>query len=158
MTISTTHNTPYISEDTDQVSGDRVLVVLKHNRARIFRSEGAGPAAEIPPIPRIEETTPATALAMIRQRERSPRNAEPLFEAVAKVLRPARQSLVLGAGTGFNNEMERFITWLSQHYPVLAQRISGQMTVDCADLTEEQVLGMERNFYAIPRELHPVIV
>ena len=67
---------------------------------------------------------------------------------MAKALQTAGRLVIFGTGTGNSNEMDQFITWLKHHHPELAKKILGSMVVDENHLTEDQLLGKAREFYA----------
>ncbi|MEO6992405.1 MAG: hypothetical protein ABI273_02140, partial [Lacunisphaera sp.] len=124
------------------------LLVIDHHEARLFRSEmhGAVPQKLTPHEPdryfRHEQNSPNLS----RGKEKPDPNS--FFEPIAKVLQAAGELLIFGTGTGKSNEMDQFISWLKKHHPEVGRRIIGSLVVDESHLTDGQLLGKAREFYA----------
>ncbi len=139
------------SETTQPVTDEKQahwLLVIDHHEARLFRSEmhGAVPQKLMPHEPnryfRHEQNSPNLS----RGKEKPDPNS--FFEPIAKVLQAAVQLLIFGTGTGKSNEMDQYISWVKKHHPELGKRIIGSLVVDESHLTDGQLLGKAREFYA----------
>jgi hypothetical protein len=130
------------------------LLVIDHHEARLFRSEmhGAVPQKLMPHEPdryfRHEQNSPNLS----RGKEKPDPNS--FFEPIAKVLQAAGELLIFGTGPGKSNEMEQFISWVKKHHPEVGKRIIGSVVVDESHLTDGQLLGKAREFYAIHSNQH----
>jgi hypothetical protein len=130
------------------------LVVIDHREARIYRSPSPDAVAQ--------QIRPHVAEDFFRHAHhskdfaRGQEKPDPnsFFEPVAGVLNGAGEILVFGTGTGSSSEMDQFVVWLKQHRPLLAQRVVGTIVVDESHLTEAQLLGKARDFYANHRLIH----
>ena len=124
------------------------LLVIDHHKARIFRTEMVGgvPAVILPHEPDDFFRHAPNSQDFSRGKEKPEPNS--FFGPVAKALHPPGKILVFGTGTGTSNEMDQFIAWVAAHQPELAGRIVGSLVVDAHHLTEPQLLGKAREFYA----------
>jgi hypothetical protein len=124
------------------------LVVIDHDKARIFRSElhGAVPQRILPHEPEALFRQEYDAKAFSRGKDKPDPNS--FFKPVAEALKAASRILIFGSGTGKSSEMVQFVDWLKLHHPELACRIIGSMVVDENHLTEDQLLAKARQFYA----------
>ena len=134
------------SAETD-IGGAHWLLVIDHHEARIFRTEmqGAIPQRILPH--KAEGQRPSRSSENFARGKEKP-EVNSFFEPVAKALHGAVQILIFGTGTGTNNEMEQFVSWLKSHHPDLADRVTGTLVVDEHHLTEGQLLEKARGFYA----------
>jgi hypothetical protein len=124
------------------------LVVIDHDKARIFRSEmhGTIPQRILPHEPEALFRQAQDAKDFSRGKDKPDPNS--FFKPVAEALQAAGQILIFGSGTGKSSEMVQFIQWLKLHHAELASRIIGSMVVDENHLTEDQLLAKARQFYA----------
>jgi len=131
------------------------LVVIDHQRARIFRSEmhGAVPENIMPHEPDEYFRHAHHSRDFSRGQEKPDPNS--FFGPVAKALQAAGPILIFGTGTGTGSEMEQFHEWLKVHHADLAGRVIGCVTVDEHHLTENELLARAREFYAGGRERQP---
>lgn len=126
------------------------LLVLSHQAARLFRSEKSGTLPEqiLPHDAGVYFRHAHHSQDFSRGREKPDPNS--FFAPIALALKDAGELLIFGSGTGMSNEMDQFVTWLTQHHPALAQRIIGSLIVDERHLTDAQLLAKARNFHALP--------
>jgi len=124
-----------------------ILVVIDHHVARLFRLEmnHSAPQVILPHEPYEFFRQAHDARDFFSGKEKPPQNS--FFDPVAQALMSATQILIFGTGTGASSEMDQFTTWLKKHYPELAQRIVGTVTVDEHHLTEAQLLAKARDFF-----------
>lgn len=124
------------------------LLVIDHHSARIFRTElvGGAPAVILPQEPGDDFRDAPNSQDFSRGKEKPEPNR--FFGPVAKALAAPGKILVFGTGTGSGNAMNQFIAWVATHQPELARRIVGARVVDAHHLTESQLLGKAREFYA----------
>ena len=127
------------------------LLVIDHQEARVFRSEdqGAVPWQILPPEPKAYFRHAYNSKEASRGKEKPDPNS--FFKPVAEALHGAGQILIFGAGTGMSSEMDQFVKWSRIHHPDLAERIVGSQVVDESPLTDGQLLGQARDFYANAR-------
>jgi hypothetical protein len=131
------------------------LLVIDHHEARLFRSEmhGAVPQQLWPHEPGRYFRHAQNSQNLSRGKEEPDPNS--FFEPVARVLQAVDQLLVFGTGTGKSSEMDQFVAWLKIHHPELAARIIGSLVVDENHLTDSELLGKARDFYANHSMAHP---
>jgi hypothetical protein len=124
------------------------LVVIDHQRARIFRSEvrGAVPESITPHEPDEFFRHAHHSRDFSRGQEKPDPNS--FFGPVAKALQAGGPILIFGTGTGTGSEMEQFNEWLKVHHADLAGRVIGCVTVDEHHLTENELLAKARKFYS----------
>lgn len=124
------------------------LLVIDHHQARLFRSEmhGAVPQRLLPHEPDEYFRHAQNSQNLSRGKEKPAPNT--FFEPVAKELKAAARLLIFGTGTGKSSEMDQFVAWLKIHHPELAKRIVGSLVIDESHLTDDQLLGKAREFYA----------
>ena len=130
------------------------LLVIDHQAARIFRTElvRGVPVVILPHEPDDYFRHAPDSQDFSRGKEK-PEPAS-FFTSVAKALAAPGKILVFGTGTGSSNEMNQFIAWVATHQPQLARRIVGSLVVDAHHLTEAQLLGKAREFYAAQPKVH----
>ena len=124
------------------------LLVIDHHEARLFRSEmhGAVPQKLLPHEPDRYFRHAQNSQNLTRGKEKPEPNS--YFEPIALALHAAGQLLIFGTGTGHSSEMDQFVAWIKHHHPELAGRIIGTQVVDESHLSEGQLLGKAREFYA----------
>jgi len=129
---------------------DHLLVVIDHQRARLFSAEMNGTVPQvILPYEPDEHFRHSHADRDFFSGKEKPAPGS-FFEPVAKAIKNARKILLFGTGTGTSCEMEQFVLWLKKHHPDLASRITGTLTIDEHHLTEAQILAKARDFYGHP--------
>jgi len=126
-------NPAHATEDLPELQW---LVVIDHHEALIYRSIQSG---SVPQQIRSQVKSANHGL------EKPDSNS--YFEPVAGVLNGAGTILIFGNDTGAANEMDRFIAWVEQHRPTLAQRIVGSLVINTYHLTEAQILAQARDFF-----------
>jgi hypothetical protein len=127
--------------------GSRLLVVIDHREARIYKTELKGAIPE-----RITPFDPhgfGRYLHSVTDDSNGQRKPErkSFYEAVAKTLKGAGQIVLFGTGTGASSAMEQLIADLKRHHADVAKRIVGSVAVDEHHLTEGQLLARAREFY-----------
>jgi hypothetical protein len=128
-----------------------ILVVIDHQKARLFRTEmiGAVPQLILPHQPDEYFRQAHEDRNFFSGKEKPAPNG--FFEPVAKALKNVGKILIFGTGTGTSSEMDQFTVWLKKHHAELSRRIVGTIVVDEQHLTESQLLAKAREFYANPR-------
>jgi hypothetical protein len=123
------------------------LVVINHQRARLFRTEmsNALPKEIVPHEPSEYFRHAHHSRDFSRGKDKPDPNT--FFEPVAKELMIGGPILVFGSGTGKSSEMEQFTGWLKEHHPELSQRVLGTVVVDENHQTDGQLLQKAREFY-----------
>jgi hypothetical protein len=124
------------------------LLVIDHHEARIFRSEavGASPLHVLPHEAEAHFRHARHSRDFSRGKEKPDPNS--FFEPVAAAMKAGGRILIFGTGTGMSSEMDQFVAWLKLHHPDAAGRIVGALVVDEHHMTEGQLLGKARDFYA----------
>jgi hypothetical protein len=128
--------------------GTRMLVVIDHREARIYRTESNGSVPE-----RITPYDPfgyGQDLHVKQDDSNGQRKPErkTFYDAVAKTLHGAQQILLFGLGTGASSAMEHLHAELKLHHRQLAERVVGAVAVDEHHLTEGQLLAKARELFA----------
>ena len=123
------------------------LVVINHQRARLFRTEMSGslPKEIVPHEPSEYFRHAHNSRDFSRGKERPDPNT--FFEPIAKELMAGGKILIFGTGTGNSSEMEQFTGWLREHKPELSKRVLGTIVVDEKHETDGQLLEQARKFY-----------
>ena len=124
------------------------LLVIDHRVARIFRTEMAGsvPQVILPHEPDDYFRHAHNSQDFSRGKEKPEPGS--FFAPVVKALAGSDAVLIFGTGTGSSSEMDQFVAWVGVHHVDLAKRIIGTLVVDEHHLTEAQLLGKAREFYA----------
>lgn len=142
---------------TPEASGEGAhwLVVIDHQKARIYRSEmrGAVPECITPHEPHEYFRHAHHSRDFSRGQEKPDPNS--FFGPVGAALQTAGPILLFGTGTGAGSEMEQFSEWLKSHRTNLAKRVIGCVTVDEHHLTENELLARAREFYLGARTAPP---
>lgn len=128
--------------------GTRLLVVIDHREARVYRTDSHGSAPE-----RVTPCDPSDyGRDLHAERDDSDGQRKPerraFYDAVAKTLHGARQILLFGLGTGASSAMEHLLAELKLHHRPLAERVVGSVAVDEHHLTEDQLLAKARALFA----------
>ena len=128
--------------------GVHVLVVIDHRMARIYKAD-------------LHETVhdciiPYDANGLGRHlhyvqsesnEQRQPKRKS-FYDAVAKTLHSAKKILLFGSETGAGSPMDQLFTELRRNHQALARRVVGSIIVNEPHLTEIQLLGKARAYYA----------
>lgn len=128
-------------------SSTRLLVVIDHREARVYRTESHGSVPQ-----QITADDPGgfgRHLHNVQDNSDGQRKPErkSFYEAVAKTLEGADQILVFGSGTGASSAMEELLAQLNRHHGEMAKRVVGSVVLDETHLTENQLLAKARDFY-----------
>jgi hypothetical protein len=126
----------------------RLLVVIDHRMARIYRTELQGTVPQH--ITPYDPTGAGRHLHNVEDESNGQRKPErkSFYEAIAKAVVDAKQILVFGSGTGASSAMEQLLSELKSHHSNIAERIVGFVVVNEQHLTENQLLAKAREFYA----------
>ena len=131
----------------------RMLLVINHHEARLFRAEvNGGTAHQILPHEPNGYFWHTQNPNHFSGGNKTP-SLNDFFKHMAKALQAAGQILIFGAGT--SREMDQFITWLNLHDPEIAGRIIGSLVVDMDLLIEGRLLEKAQEFYAHHLMSHP---
>lgn len=131
-----------------QVNPDgRLLVVISHHEARVFRSLIHGTA------PETVKSHGSRYLGHDADSKENSRGKEipaagSYFEPLAIALKAATRILLFGNGSGNTSEMDMFGTWLKKHHPELGKRIVGSIVVDEHHQSDGELLAKAREFFA----------
>jgi hypothetical protein len=131
---------------TKTLSGTRVqwLLVIDHQKARIFRCDEENSQAEVvrPHSPAEFLRYPSDSKEFARGKEKPDANS--YFGPIGNALRPPGQILIFGHGAGTSSEMNEFIAWAKERRPILASQVVGAEVVDTQHLTDGQLLARAR--------------
>lgn len=124
------------------------LLVIDHQKARIFRCDLDGSEAEVirPHGPSEFFRYPADSKEFSRGKEKP--DANTYFGPVGDALKPPGQVLVFGRGTGTSSEMDEFVAWAKERRPILASQIVGAEVVDSQHMTDGEMVAKARAFLA----------
>ncbi len=124
--------------------GLRLLVVIDHREAKIYRTElhGAVPRQLVPYDPHgfgrhLVSENPET------DGKRKPERKS-FYEAVAATLRGADEILIFGSGTGESSAMDHLVAELKHNHGDVAKHIVGSIVVDAHHVTDDQLLAQAR--------------
>jgi hypothetical protein len=127
-------------------SDRRVLVVIDHHEAKVYRIEDPGAVLQrIVPCDGYDwrqNSRPEEADGKRVQERKS------YYEFVAVMLRGADRVLVFGGGTGEGSAMDQLVAYLNRHHYDLADRVVGTVVVGARHRTEGQLLAQAREFFA----------
>jgi len=124
------------------------VLVIDHHQARVFNSDLQGTQAlQIQP-PQTTDHFRHTADSIDFSHSWEPHGQNAFFATVAQSLKIAENVLVLGTGTGTSSCMHQFVGWVKSHHPDLAGRILGTLTVNEHHMSDDQLLGVARNFFS----------
>jgi hypothetical protein len=135
--------------DAAAAEDTRLLVVIDHRQARVYRAEGRGAAPH-----RITPYDPGgfgRNLRYVQDRSNGQRKPErkSFYDAVAKTLQGADRVLLFGGGTGASSAMDHLLSELKEHHPEIAKHVVGTVVVDASHLSEDQLLAKAREFWAM---------
>ncbi len=126
----------------------RLLVVIDHHEARIYRTEVRGTVPErIVPYDPYGYGRHLHSAHEWTDGKRQPERKS-FYEAIAKTLGGAAQILIFGSGTGRSSAMEQLLSDLRDFHPDVADKVIGSVHVDAHHTTENQLLAEARRFYA----------
>ena len=128
--------------------GARLLVVVDHREAKIYRTEEPGAEAErlVPYDPHGYGRHLHSAHEWTDGKRVPERKS--YYEAIAKTLRGAGQVLLFGSGTGRSSAMEQLQADLQEHHHDVAATIVGAVVIDAHHTSDGQLLAKAREFYA----------
>ena len=135
------------ADETAAPAGSHLLVVIDHKEARVYATEMRGAVPyQIKPYNPFGYTTELRSSADDGNGKRSPERKS-FYEAVARTLRPAKQVLLFGTGTGASSAMDHLVEELNHFHKDLAPKIVGTVKVDEHHLTDDQLLAKAREFF-----------
>jgi len=126
---------------------NRVLVVMDHREARIYRSLARGTTPEV-----VQSNDPdrgARYLHNVDNESNGQRRPDlkSYYDAIAKSLRGVESVLVFSGGKGTSNAGEQLILQLASHNKELVPKVIGVVSVDEHHMTEDQILAKARDVY-----------
>ena len=126
----------------------QLLVVIDHQVAQVFRTEGSDAIPErlIPYDPHGHGKHLHSAHEWTDGKRQPERRS--YYEAVVKTLQGADQILLFGGGTGRASAMEQLQHDLRDYHPDLAKKVVGAVVVDAHHTTEHQLLAKAREFFS----------
>ncbi len=137
----------------DQAAHDTLLVVMDHHEAKIYHlSEDAAGTTE----PIIRPHDPHGFLHHLKHRDQGEERGQRAHEDsafyghIAEALKPARQIVVIGHGTGKSNAAHHLMAYLAKHHHEISQRVLVEEDADIAAATVPQLLAMGRKALARP--------
>jgi hypothetical protein len=124
------------------------LLLIDHQKARIFRCDAEHPEAEVihPPSPTEFFRHPPDAKEFSRGKEKPDANA--YFGPIGSALNPPGQILIFGHGTGTSSEMDEFLAWARERRPILASQVVGATVVDTQHMTDGEIIAKARAMLA----------
>ena len=127
----------------------RLLVVLDHHCARVYRTELYGAAADV--VTPYDPNGRGRHVHYVDDESSGQREREPtsFYNAVAKSLEGAGPILLFGRGTGAVSAVEHLMSELNLHHAQLASRVVGCHVVDEPHLTEGQLLAKARQYFRV---------
>jgi hypothetical protein len=125
----------------------RLLVIIDHHEAKIYRTESHGSLAQklTPYDPhgfRRHLRTEVPETAGKREPER-----KSFYENIVVTLRGADEILIFGTGTGKSSAMDHLVAELKHYHGDVAEHVVGSIVVDESHLSEAQVLARAREFF-----------
>lgn len=124
------------------VQADRLVVVIDHHAAHIFRDLGGSrPQNEVtiePYDPHHFHHHLVHRKEAHYQGDRGPEETS-FYEEVAKALVPATEIVLIGHGTGKSSAVDVLVAYLEQHHPEVFRRVMATETADLSALTQPEV-------------------
>jgi hypothetical protein len=129
-----------------------LLLVIGHHEARVFRAEiYGGFPQQILPYRAHDAFRIADSDCGGRSTDGELSDRGLCFEPIAQALCATGKILIFGESSATQLEMDRFIVWLKQEHPDLAERIIGSMVLDEDQVNSGLLLAKAREFYAHSR-------
>jgi hypothetical protein len=127
--------------------GLRLLVIIDHRSACVYRTELYGKTAEL--VTPYDPHGYGRHLHYVEDDSNGQRKPEKksFYDAVVKTLQGAEQILLFGRGTGASSAVYHLRDELKTHHAELAARVVGTVVVDEPHLTEGQLLAKAREFF-----------
>jgi hypothetical protein len=124
------------------------LLLIDHQKARIFRCDVENPAAEV-----IHPHAPSEFFRHLHDskdfsRGKEKPDANSYFGPIGNALKPPGQILIFGHGTGTSSEMDEFLAWARERRPILASQIVGATVVDTQHMTDGEIVAQARAMLA----------
>ena len=135
------------SDTPDQATPDKLLVVMDHHEAKIYHLADDAPAAAEPVI---RPHDPHGYLHHLKHRdqgqERGQRaHEDPAFYGhITEALKPARQIVIVGHGTGKSNAAHHLMEYLAKHHHEISRRVQVEEDIDITAATVPQLLAAGR--------------
>lgn len=124
----------------------RMVVVIDHHGARLYRSLGGQSESETtvnPYDPYNFHHHLIHRRGAHYQGERVPEETS-FYEQIAQDLVPAKEILLIGHGTGKSSALDFLMEYLKKHHPTISQRLIGTEIVDLSALTEPEIEALAR--------------
>jgi stalled ribosome rescue protein Dom34 len=76
------------------------------------------------------------------------------FKEIAEALKPAKEILLVGHGTGKANEAHKLREYLEQHHADVARKIVGEETTHLESMTDPEVVVLAQKWFDNPIHAH----
>jgi stalled ribosome rescue protein Dom34 len=76
------------------------------------------------------------------------------FEEIAQALKPAKEILLVGHGTGKANEMKKLREYLQAHHADIARKVVGEENTHLESMTDPEVVVLARKWFDNPIHAH----
>jgi hypothetical protein len=76
------------------------------------------------------------------------------FKEIAEALKPAKEILLVGHGTGKANESHKLREFLDKHYAEVARKIVGEETTHLESMTDPEVVVLAQKWFDNPIHAH----
>ena len=135
------------SPPIEHVQPVRMIVVIDHHTARVFRDLGEN----LPKAPvNIKPYDPHHFHHHLVHRkeahyegDRVPEETS-FYEEVATVLVPANEIVLIGHGTGKSSAVDALVEYLKKHHGSISRRVKAVETADLSALTEPEIEAMAK--------------
>lgn len=130
-----------LNEGAEPAQGFRMVVVIDHHVAHVYRNDGGATEGE-------KTVKPHDPWGfhhhLIHKKEahyvgeRVPEEKS-FYEEVAAALKPANEIVLIGHGTGTSSAVEHLLEFLKKNHSDIAERVKATETVDLSALTEPEI-------------------
>ncbi len=139
------------SGNQDQAGGDKLLVVVDHHEAKIYRlDEGKAEAAE----PGVKPHDPHGFLHHLKHKDqdkehgqRAPEEAG-FYKDIARAVTGSQRIVIVGHGKGKSNASHHLVEFLNKHHHELSGRVVLAPDTDLSGATVPQLLALGRKALA----------
>ena len=76
------------------------------------------------------------------------------FKEIAEALKPAKEILIVGHGTGKANESHKLREFLDKYYAEVARKIVGEETTHLESMTDPEVVVLAQKWFDNPIHVH----
>ena len=128
----------------------RVVVVIDHHSARIYQDlGGSGPEpkeTERPHDPQGFHRHLIHRKEAHYEGQRVPEENS-FYEQIAEALKPAREIILIGHGTGKSSALDFLVEYLKTHHPTILPQVIATEVTDLSALTEPQIEAIARQHF-----------